>query len=50
MSRRTALDLIPVNNPANSSAQTDPGNVFEQQFIRQLLVAFTPRIKNSSKR
>ena len=45
MNRRTALDLVYASSPANRTSPAIPGSLIEQHFIQQLLVAFTPQIK-----
>jgi hypothetical protein len=45
MNRRRALDLVPGGTHPNSRTETNASSVFEQQFVQQLLVAFTPKIR-----
>jgi hypothetical protein len=45
MNRRAARGPVLANGPANKTPHASPGGVFEQQFVHQLLVAFTPKIR-----
>ncbi len=45
MGRRMALQIIPTVSTDRGHHGGSPANIFEQQFVEQLLVAFTPRIK-----
>jgi hypothetical protein len=46
MSQRTALEIAPRISLARGVRQPGMGGVFERQFVEQLLIAFTPRIKD----
>jgi len=46
MSQRMALEIAPRTSFARGVRQPSTVGVFEQQFVEQLLVAFTPRIKD----
>src|SRR5262249_7007578 len=45
MGQRMALEMRPAPNLARQGRTPTMGGLFEQQFVEQLLIAFTPRIK-----
>ena len=45
MGQRMALEMRPSAGAARQSRPPAMGGMFEQQFVEQLMVAFTPRIK-----
>jgi len=44
MTQRTALGLVPMS-PVGKRNNRSQAGMFEQQFMQQLIVAFTPQIK-----
>jgi len=44
MTQRTALGLVPMSRVGKGTNRSQAG-MFEQQFMQQLIVAFTPQIK-----
>jgi hypothetical protein len=45
MAQRAALEIAPKTGFAGGNHQLNVSGMFERQFVEQLLVAFTPRIK-----
>jgi len=46
MTQRAALEIAPRTGFARGNRQPNMSGMFERQFVEQLLIAFTPRIKD----